>query len=479
MFCSKCEYEIKDGEKFCGNCGKKIKDNESNSNGNKDKTSKMNKKLICIIIGIVIIVGVVLGVAVLNNRNTNVDTNTNTDISTNSNNIDNTQSETQDFKYVQKDDKSYSGNSFKNVNFDTFKNNLRQLWFKGDLEYDIVMQRNIGMFGEEYSQWQVYNDKNGETFEELKNPYLKGNSYIIGRMVDIYYTENKTNVYGFAIYISDYYLGKVGRSNLTSLFFEVIDCLPNDFAEEVKERYYSDIQYEDFFVTLSTINLKNLNNEPYHMLVCFCKESTSEINIKDQTDTTKIDTNDNTNVPNSNANNSNDNASTNINTSTPTSNNNNSSTSTPSSNSNNSSESTTTTPSNNSNPSTSTPSSNNNNDSNTTITAPSNNSNNTEQNQTQYVNVPNLVGLDYTTALTKMQECGITHSITEHLYTPNKNKDYTIAHQSQKAGSKVEEGTNIDLKMYDGSDSIVARIAIKVSYKNANVDELLRKKNTY
>lgn len=104
---------------------------------------------------------------------------------------------------------------------------------------------------------------------------------------------------------------------------------------------------------------------------------------------------------------------------------------------------------------------------------------NTEQNQIQYVTVPNLVGLDYNTAASKIRECNLDCSITDRLYTPNKNKSDTVAYQSLKAGTKVEKDSSIDIKMYDSNDNILAHINIKLSYKNANVDELVRKKNTY
>ena len=278
MVCNKCGKEITDGEKFCSNCGKKIKERENSSN---EKHSKVNKKLIYIIISIVVIIGVVVGIVLLNNKDTSNDNNVDTNVSTTEETNNNTENSVQDFKYVQRDDKSYPGNSFKNVDFEIFKSNLRQLWFKNDLEYDMIMQRNIGEFGEEYSQWQLYHSEIGESFEELKNPYYKGNSYIIGRFVDIYYNEDKTNVYGFAIYVSDYYLGRVGRSNLTSLFFEVIECLPSDFAEEVKERYYNDKEYEDFYVALHTVEL---NNETYNMLSCMCEKNTEEIITNESND---------------------------------------------------------------------------------------------------------------------------------------------------------------------------------------------------
>lgn len=146
------------------------------------------------------------------------------------------------------------------------------------------------------------------------------------------------------------------------------------------------------------------------------------------------------------------------------------------SNNNDTSNSNTTamTPSNNNNDSSTTTSSSTTNNSGTTT--PSNNSN-TEQNETKYTTVPNLVGLDYNTAINKMIESKIeTGAIEkEYIYTFSSNKDNTIAEQSLKAGTKVEEWEAMEkLKIYKYSESFILEMPIKVVKKNVtNKEELL------
>lgn len=113
---------------------------------------------------------------------------------------------------------------------------------------------------------------------------------------------------------------------------------------------------------------------------------------------------------------------------------------------------------------------------NSTTNVPSNNSN-IEQNETKYTTVPNLVGLDYNTATSKMTEAKIeTGAIEkEYIFTSNSSKDNTIAEQSLKAGTKVEEWESMErLTIYKYSNSISLDIPIKVVKKNiTNKEELL------
>lgn len=114
--------------------------------------------------------------------------------------------------------------------------------------------------------------------EEIIFPYLKGNSYIVGKMVDIYYNNDKTNVYGVGIYISDYYLGKIGRSKFLDEIDEVINCLPSDFKDEVNKRSDgSSTIYEDFNVGYNE-NVKLSNNEKYYLVNIMCAMSGENTN---------------------------------------------------------------------------------------------------------------------------------------------------------------------------------------------------------
>lgn len=132
------------------------------------------------------------------------------------------------------------------------------------------------------------------------------------------------------------------------------------------------------------------------------------------------------------------------------------------------------TPSNNNNDSSTATSSTTNNNQDTTT--PSNNSN-SEQNETKYTTVPNLVGLDYNTATNKMTEAKIeTGAIEkEYIFTSDSSKDNTIAEQSLKAGTKVEEWEAMKkLKIYKYSESFILEMPIKVVKKNVtNKEELL------
>lgn len=108
------------------------------------------------------------------------------------------------------------------------------------------------------------------------------------------------------------------------------------------------------------------------------------------------------------------------------------------------------------------------------------NSNNTnQQNQTSYATVPNLVGLNYDVALSKMSECKITQDWNpEYIYTSKASKNNTIAEQSLEVGSEVEEWTSIDLKIYKYSDNATVRMPLYVVGKNVNIEEMARTRNS-
>lgn len=288
MLCKKCGNEIKEGESFCSKCGKRIK----------PKGDKKSKQLIyTLVITILIILGAV-AIVLVTNRDTDKTDNTitNTDISQDTNNNDTQNQEKQDFKYVQEDSNSYCGKSFKNVDFESFKSNVRELWFKSDLEYDTIMATNKALFGEKYSDWNIYPDAGGGYKEEIIFPYikdLKSNSYIVGKFVDIYYNKDKTNVFGITIYISDYYLGRIGRSKLGEELGEIINCLPYDFKEEVIKRISSkvdnDINYKDFNVGYYE-NVK-VKNEDYYLVNILCATNETETDNSYSTNNTETSNN--------------------------------------------------------------------------------------------------------------------------------------------------------------------------------------------
>lgn len=121
-----------------------------------------------------------------------------------------------------------------------------------------------------------------------------------------------------------------------------------------------------------------------------------------------------------------------------------------------------------------------NNSSNNSNSSDSSGSSNTNQrNQTSYVTVPNLVGLNYDVALSKMSECKITQDWNpEYIYTSKASKNNTIAEQSLKVGSEVEEWASIDLKIYKYSDNATVRIPLYVVGKNVNIEEMARTRNS-
>lgn len=109
----------------------------------------------------------------------------------------------------------------------------------------------------------------------------------------------------------------------------------------------------------------------------------------------------------------------------------------------------------------------------------SNSDNTNQQNQTSYATVPNLVGLNYDSALSKMSECKITQDWNpEYIYTSKASKNNTIAEQSLKAGSEVEQWGSIDLKIYKYSDNATVRIPLYVVGKNVNIEEMARTRNS-
>lgn len=79
MFCSRCGNEIKEGAKYCSNCGKSISNTENDKN-----SKKLNKKIILIVLGIIVVVAIIGTVIFISNRknsnikNSNVNQMTNT-----------------------------------------------------------------------------------------------------------------------------------------------------------------------------------------------------------------------------------------------------------------------------------------------------------------------------------------------------------------------------------------------------------------
>lgn len=259
MVCNKCGKEITDGEKFCSNCGKKIKERENSSN---KKHSKVNKKLIYIIISIVVIIGVVVGIVLLNNKDTSNDNNIDTNVSTTEETNNNTENSVQDFKYVQENPNSATGKSFKNIDFESFKDNLRKVWFAEALEYDFVMNVNKSRHGSEYSQWTSGKTADGFPAETLQTLYTTSGNiegpYKTAKAVCIIYDIHKTNVSSIEIIISDTYLGKMGRSKENEYIQEVIDCLPYEFGEIIYDRIDNNESLrEDFNIIYGKQTIEN------------------------------------------------------------------------------------------------------------------------------------------------------------------------------------------------------------------------------
>lgn len=68
MFCSKCGNEIKEGERFCSNCGKSVNNIEEKKNSN-----NFNKKITFAVLGIIVIVVIIGTVIFISNRkNSNI-----------------------------------------------------------------------------------------------------------------------------------------------------------------------------------------------------------------------------------------------------------------------------------------------------------------------------------------------------------------------------------------------------------------------
>lgn len=68
MICKKCGNEVKEGEKFCSNCGKSVNHIEKDKNSN-----NFNKKIIFVVLGIIVIVAIIGTVISISNRkNSNV-----------------------------------------------------------------------------------------------------------------------------------------------------------------------------------------------------------------------------------------------------------------------------------------------------------------------------------------------------------------------------------------------------------------------
>ena len=262
MLCKKCGNEIKEEESFCSKCGKRIKPKE-------DK--KLKKLLYTLVITILIILGAV-AIVLVTNRNTDTTDNTitNTDISQDTNNNDTQNQEKQDFKYVQEDSKSSCGKSFKNVDFESFKSNVRELWFEKELNNNLIASNEKALFGNEYGEWQKYNENNSP-LEELKRMYSKSGSlngsWIISQYIDIYYNKDKTAVIGFSISISEYYLNKIGNDKFNEIISGVIDCFDYDFKFEIQKRMNSLEIYKDFDVDIQSITT---NNEKYRTFFCRC-----------------------------------------------------------------------------------------------------------------------------------------------------------------------------------------------------------------
>lgn len=281
MLCKKCGNEIKEEESFCSKCGKKVKLKA-------DKPKVKNKKIICasLVVAIILVIGIVI---FSNKNNTDIidDTTINTDISQDTNNMQN-HNEQNFSKYVQEDNNSYCGKSFKNVDFDSFKNKVKQVWFEKEQNNNLIDSTEKSFFGNEYGEWQKYNGSNSP-YEELKKMYSKNGSlngyWIISQYMDIYYNKDKTAVIGFSISVSEYYLNKIGNDKFNEIVNEVIDCFEYDFKVAIQERMNSQEIYEDFDVDIQNITT---NNEKYRTFFCRCNVNSTDTNNSYFTNNTDI-----------------------------------------------------------------------------------------------------------------------------------------------------------------------------------------------
>lgn len=292
MICKKCGNEIKDGAKFCDNCGKKVKDNEN-------KNTKINKQLLYIMICIIIIVSIGVGIGIggkLFGKKDDVSNDTAEVVADNQTQTQEQEQEQEESKYVQDDDNVWIGKSFKDFDIASFKDNVIKLWFAGQAEYDNIKAFDTALFGEDYGKWLSFTDENGEPFEEIKTVFTKSGNlngpWIPGKMIDIYYNDDKTAVYGISIYISDAYLGNIGRSTYSSIINEVFNCFPNELGSEIKSRYNSSTtEYKDFNVTSYE---NTINNERFNVIsiMCHADEDGNNGNISKIDSTNKTDNSD-------------------------------------------------------------------------------------------------------------------------------------------------------------------------------------------